>query len=54
MPNNIAHFDIEADDIDGARRFYQRVFGWRFEAGGPPDWYMIHTAVRKTPVSTDQ
>jgi len=43
MPNNIAHFDIAADDVERARRFYQRVFGWRFEAWGPPDFYMIYT-----------
>ncbi len=49
MPNNIAHFDIEADDIDRARRFYQRVFGWRFEAWGPPDFYMIHTGSAADP-----
>jgi len=49
MPNNIAHFDIEADDIDRARRFYQQVFGWRFEAWGPPDFYMIHTGSAEEP-----
>src|SRR5215469_3744045 len=43
MPNNIAHFDIAADDVERARRFYERVFGWRFEAWGPPDFYLIHT-----------
>jgi uncharacterized protein len=49
MPNNIAHFDIEANDIDRARRFYQQVFGWRFEAWGPPDFYMIHTGSAEEP-----
>jgi predicted enzyme related to lactoylglutathione lyase len=43
MPNNIAHFDIPADDVERARRFYERVFGWRFETWGPPDYYLIHT-----------
>ena len=43
MTNNIAHFDIAADDVERARRFYQKVFGWRFEAWGPPDFYMIYT-----------
>ena len=49
MTNNIAHFDIQADDIERARRFYQRVFGWRFEAWGPPDFYMIHTGSAEDP-----
>jgi predicted enzyme related to lactoylglutathione lyase len=26
-----------------ARRFYERVFGWRFEPWGPPGFYRIHT-----------
>ena len=43
MANHIAHFDIPADDVERARRFYERVFGWRFEAWGPPDFYLIHT-----------
>ncbi len=43
MANNIAHFDIAADDVERARRFYERVFGWRFEPWGPPDFYLIHT-----------
>ena len=49
MPNNIAHFDIEADDVERARRFYERVFGWRFEAWGPPDFYLIHTGTDREP-----
>ena len=43
MANNVAHFDIAADDVERARRFYYRVFGWRFEAWGPPDFYLIRT-----------
>ena len=43
MPNPIAHFDIRAEDLATARRFYERVFGWTFEAWGPPDFFMIWT-----------
>ena len=49
MPNNIAHFDVPADDVERARRFYERVFGWRFEAWGPPDFYLIHTGTPADP-----
>src|SRR5262245_18783365 len=49
MPNNIAHFDVAADDVERARRFYERVFGWRFEAWGPPDFYLIHTGTPADP-----
>ena len=43
MPNHLAHFAIAADDVERARRFYERVFGWRIEAWGPPDFYMVFT-----------
>lgn len=49
MPNNIAHFDVAADDVERARRFYEGVFGWRFEAWGPPDFYLIHTGTARDP-----
>jgi predicted enzyme related to lactoylglutathione lyase len=49
MPHNIAHFDIAADDVERARGFYERVFGWRFEAWGPPDFYLIHTGPPEDP-----
>ena len=43
MPNPIAHFQVPAADVERARRFYERVFAWRFEAWGPPDFYLIQT-----------
>ena len=43
MTNNLAAFAIHADDVARARRFYEAVFGWKFEPWGPPDFYLIHT-----------
>jgi uncharacterized protein len=43
-PNHVSHFAIHADDLARAKRFYTKVFGWKFEAWGPPDFYMIRTA----------
>lgn len=43
MPHNIVHFAIHADDVERARRFYEAVFGWRFEEWGPPGFYNITT-----------
>jgi predicted enzyme related to lactoylglutathione lyase len=43
MPNNVAHFAIHADDVERARRFYEAVFGWRFEAWGPPGFFNVTT-----------
>jgi uncharacterized protein len=37
MPANVVHFAIHADDLERARRFYQGVFGWRFEGFGSSD-----------------
>jgi len=49
MPNPIAHFDIRAEDLATARRFYERVFGWTFQAWGPPDFFMIWTGAVHEP-----
>jgi predicted enzyme related to lactoylglutathione lyase len=43
MPYHLAHFAIPADDVERARRFYEGVFGWRIEAWGPPDFYVVYT-----------
>jgi len=49
MPNNLQSFGITADDVSRARRFYEQVFGWRFEPWSPPDFYLIHTGDEKEP-----
>jgi predicted enzyme related to lactoylglutathione lyase len=46
---NVAHFAINADDVHRARRFYQDVFGWRFDAWGPPNFLMISTGTEQQP-----
>jgi uncharacterized protein len=43
-PQCLAHFAINADDVARARRFYERVFGWRFAPWGPPGFYQIQTS----------
>jgi uncharacterized protein len=49
MPNNVAHFSIEADDLARARRFYEAVFGWKFTPWGPPDFLVIQTGSDDNP-----
>src|SRR5437016_10740870 len=39
--SHVAHFAINADDVSRARRFYEKVFGWKFQAYGPPGFYMV-------------
>lgn len=46
---NVVHFAIHADDIERARRFYEAVFGWRFEAWGPPGFYRVFTGTDDAP-----
>jgi predicted enzyme related to lactoylglutathione lyase len=43
MAANLAHFAINADDVEGARRFYESVLGWRVHAWGPPGFFQIET-----------
>jgi hypothetical protein len=49
MPTNLATFAIHADDVQRCRRFYEAVFGWRFEPWGPPDFYLVHTGDAAAP-----
>jgi len=49
VSTNVRHFAINADDMARARRFYERVFGWRFEAWGPPNFFMITTGSEQDP-----
>jgi len=49
MPHNVVHFAIHADDLDRARRFYTAVFGWRFEAWGPPGFFRVFTGTDADP-----
>lgn len=46
---NVVHFAIHAADVERARAFYEAVFGWRFEAWGPPGFYRVHTGTPGEP-----
>ena len=45
----VRHFAINADDLTRAQKFYRHVFGWQFNAWGPPGFYMINTGSADTP-----
>jgi uncharacterized protein len=36
VPAYLAHIAINSDDDVATRRFWERLFGWRFEDWGPP------------------
>ena len=46
---NVRHFDVHADDLPRARRFYETVFEWKFNPWGPPDFFLIATGKEDDP-----
>ncbi|HAL44747.1 MAG: hypothetical protein A2Y12_15620 [Planctomycetes bacterium GWF2_42_9] len=45
---SFVHFEIPADDIERASKFYNMLFGWRAEkVSGPCEYWMMNT--KKTP-----
>lgn len=49
MANSVVHFEVFASDVERARQFYENVFEWKFESGGPPDFYHISTGKSTDP-----
>lgn len=39
----VVHFEIPADDLDRAERFYTTVFSWKVQTFGNPDYRMLIT-----------
>ncbi len=49
MPRPV-HFDITADNPERAMKFYETVFGWKFQKwDGPMEYYMATTGDEKEP-----
>ena len=51
MPKRIAHFEIHADDIDRAAKFYTEIFGWEISKWTGPDieYWMVMTGKQGEP-----
>jgi predicted enzyme related to lactoylglutathione lyase len=49
MANNLAFFAVHADDVPRARRFYEQVFGWKFQPWGPPGFLLVATGDARDP-----
>ncbi|MFT3876523.1 MAG: VOC family protein [Propioniciclava sp.] len=45
-----AHFAINADDPEASKRFYAAVFGFEFDAWGPPGFFHIRDAAARVPL----
>jgi predicted enzyme related to lactoylglutathione lyase len=46
MPT-IVHFEIPADDVERARKFYTDLFGWKIEKTPEMDYWMVTTSGEK-------
>lgn len=47
--NRVIHFEIQADDVERAKNFYEKALGWKInqvmkKEDGPMDYWMIMTA----------
>jgi uncharacterized protein len=41
---NVIHFEIPADNVERAQKFYRELFGWKIEKlAGPVDYWIINT-----------
>jgi predicted enzyme related to lactoylglutathione lyase len=49
MASNLVFFAVHADDLARARRFYEKVFGWKFQPWGPPEFFLVSTGTKEDP-----
>jgi hypothetical protein len=53
--NRVIHFEIQADNIDRAKKFYEKVLGWKIEKyenkekSDMMDYWLIMTGEERTP-----
>jgi len=43
MPNPIVHFEIPADDVRRAKKFYERAFGWKISDPWKMNYFLVET-----------
>lgn len=44
MPDKIAFFELPADDVERAKNFYQKAFGWTINYNEELDYHFVTTA----------
>ena len=56
MPQNrVIHFEIQADNVERAKNFYEKAFGWKIdqamntEEDGEMDYWLLMTGEKGTP-----
>jgi len=43
MPNAIVHFEIPADDLQRAKKFYEQAFGWKISDPWKMNYFLVET-----------
>jgi predicted enzyme related to lactoylglutathione lyase len=43
MPNSIVHFEIPADDLKRAKKFYEKAFGWKITDPWKMKYFIVET-----------
>src|ERR1700733_1121759 len=43
MPNSIIHFEIPADDVARAKKFYEKALGWKISDPWKMDYFIVET-----------
>jgi predicted enzyme related to lactoylglutathione lyase len=43
MPNPIVHFEIPADDVPRAKKFYEKAFGWKISDPWKMNYFLVET-----------
>jgi len=46
MPNSIVHFEIPADDVQRAKKFYEKAFGWKISDPWKMDYFLVETKAK--------
>jgi hypothetical protein len=46
MPNSIVHFEIPADDVRRAKKFYEKALGWKISDPWKMDYLLVETKTK--------
>jgi hypothetical protein len=47
MPNSIVHFEIPADDVVRAKKFYEKTFGWKISDPWKMGYFFVETKKKR-------
>ena len=54
MTPKLTHFAINTDDVEATSEFYAEVFGWSFQAYGPPGFVQVMDETGNQPMGAIQ